>query len=86
MSRYVNSIQLRKIKQYLLSKYYITKVKELEEIRIIFIIGTPQVFIDISFKILMRNINLIITTEIHVILHLFWYVYFLNLWQFLKGK
>ena len=57
MSRYINSIQLRKIK-HLLSKYCITKVKELEEIRITFIIGTPQVFIDISFKILMRNINL----------------------------
>lgn len=55
---YINSIQLRKMKQYLLSKYYISKVKSLEEIRITFIIGTPQMFIDTSFKILMKNINL----------------------------
>ena len=56
--RYINSIQLRKMKQYLLSKYYISKVKSLEEIRITFIIGTPQMFIDMSFKTLMKNINL----------------------------
>lgn len=30
---YINSIQLRKMKQYLLSKYCISKVKSLEEIR-----------------------------------------------------
>lgn len=34
MFLYINSIQLRKIKQYLLSKCCITKVKELEEIRV----------------------------------------------------
>ena len=48
---------LRKIKPYLLSKCCISKVKTLE-IRITFIIGTPQMFTDISFKILMKNINL----------------------------